>query len=67
MENSKIECPIWEKLTLSFEEAAEYSGIGENKLRLIADKNSDMTIRIGSRTRVKRAELEKFVANSNDI
>ena len=32
------EVPIWEKSNLTLEEAAAYSGIGINKLRLLSDK-----------------------------
>ena len=31
------EVPIWEKSNLTLEEAAAYSGIGINKLRLLSD------------------------------
>ena len=36
MEVSKTEIPVWEKYTLSVEEAAAYFRIGENKLRKIS-------------------------------
>ena len=32
------EVPIWEKSNLTLEEAAAYSGIGINKLRMLSDK-----------------------------
>ncbi len=32
-EKSKSKVPIWQKSNLTIEEAAEYSGIGRNKLR----------------------------------
>ena len=31
--------PIWEKYTLTIEEAAKYFRIGENKLRKLAEEN----------------------------
>ena len=34
------EVPIWQKVTLSIEEAAAYSGIGMQKLREIAKSQS---------------------------
>jgi hypothetical protein len=34
---TKPEVPIWEKSNLTVEEAAEYSGIGRNKLRELSD------------------------------
>ena len=30
-------CPLWEKLNLTIKEAAEYSNIGENRLRELVD------------------------------
>lgn len=42
--------PVWEKLNLSFEEAAAYSGIGINKLRSLAnDPRCSFVIRIGNK------------------
>ena len=37
-EENKKAVPIWEKVTLTVEEAAEYSGIGRNKIRELTDK-----------------------------
>lgn len=34
-----IEIPVWEKYTLSIEEAAAYFRIGENKLRQLIAEN----------------------------
>lgn len=55
--------PIWEKLTLSVEEASEYSGIGIHKIReLMNESDSDFTIRIGTKKRlIKRKEFEKYI------
>ena len=36
-EKSKSKVPIWQKSNLTIEEAAEYSGIGRNKLRQLSD------------------------------
>ena len=33
--------PIWEKYTLTIEEAAKYFRIGEKKLRKLAEENPD--------------------------
>ena len=34
-----FEIPIWEKYALSIEEAADYFGIGQKKIRKIVDEN----------------------------
>jgi hypothetical protein len=59
--------PIWHKITLSFKEAALLTGIGECRLRLLAEKNPELIIHIDSKTRIKRDKLEKFIANHSFI
>lgn len=39
--SEKYEVPIWEKYSLTVEEAAAYFRIGEQKLRRIADENAN--------------------------
>ena len=36
-----IQIPVWEKYTLTIEEASKYFRIGENKLRRLAEENRD--------------------------
>ena len=36
---SNADVPIWEKYTLTIEEASKYFRIGENKLRKLAEEN----------------------------
>lgn len=57
--------PIWNKLNLTVEEAAQYSGIGENTLREYMKKHpdSDFIIFIGKKQLIKRKEFE--IWNSN--
>ena len=53
---SKInEIPIWEKYTLSVEEAAAYFRIGEGKLRQLieADKSAKFLLWNGNRVQIK--------------
>lgn len=61
--------PIYEKFTLSVEEAAEYFRIGENKLRTIIsnDKNADYILWNGNRPQIKRRLFEKFINKTNSI
>ena len=55
--------PMWEKYTLTVEEAAAYFRIGEHKLRrLISEnKNADYLLWNGNRVQIKREKFEKFV------
>ena len=61
--NNAYNIPVWEKYTLSIEEAAAYFRIGEHKLRnLINDnKNADYVLWNGNRVQIKIANFEKFV------
>ncbi|MBR0277988.1 MAG: excisionase [Clostridia bacterium] len=64
-----IQIPIWEKFTLSIEEAAVYFRIGENKLRQIVSENKDADFILwnGNRPQIKRAKFEKMLDNVNTI
>lgn len=55
--------PIWEKYTLTIEEAARYFRIGEKKLRKLAEENPDASwlIMNGNRVQIKRHQFEKVI------
>ena len=55
--------PIWERYTLTIEEAAKYFRIGENKLRRLAEenKNAGWLIINGNRIQIKRKQFEKVI------
>ena len=55
--------PLWEKYTLTVEEAAAYFRIGEYKLRRLINenKNTDYLLWNGNRVQIKREKFEKFV------
>lgn len=64
MERMKI--PYNQRLCISIEEAAEYSMIGENRLRSIIDndkykKELNWVLHTGQRVRIKRPLFEKWV------
>ena len=64
----KQEIPVWEKLNLSFEEAAAYSGIGINKLRSIAnDPRCSFVIHIGNKKLIKRKKFEEYLSSAFEI
>lgn len=67
--SGEFEIPIWEKYTLSIEEAAEYFRIGENKLRHIIskDKFADFILWNGNRAQIKRKLFEKYIDKLNFI
>lgn len=57
------EVPIWEKYTLTIEEAAKYFRIGEKKLRQLAEEhpNANWLIMNGNRVQIKRKQFEKMI------
>ena len=55
--------PIWEKYTLTIEEAARYFRVGEKKLRKLAEANpnANWLIMNGNRVQIKRRQFEKII------
>lgn len=55
--------PIWEKYTLTIEEAAKYFRIGEKKLRKLAEENPDANwlMMNGNHIQIKRKQFEKII------
>ena len=55
--------PIWEKYTLTIEEASKYFRIGETKLRKFAEENlaSGWVLMNGNRLQIKRKQFEKII------
>ncbi|MEB3024677.1 MULTISPECIES: excisionase [unclassified Parvimonas] len=60
---NQVDVPIWERYTLTIEEAAKYFRIGENKLRRLAEenKNASWLIMNGNRIQIKRKQFEKVI------
>lgn len=58
-----VDVPIWEKYTLTIEEAAKYFRIGENKLRKLAEENpsAGWVMLNGNRVQIKRKQFERFI------
>lgn len=67
MNNTDV--PIWEKYTLSIEEASRYFRIGEKKLRKLAEENlnSGWVIVNGNRIQIKRKQFEKIIDTLDEI
>lgn len=61
MNNTDV--PIWEKYTLTIEEASKYFRIGEKKLRRIVEENQSAgwLIMNGNRVQIKRKQFEKVI------
>lgn len=54
--------PIWYKVNLTIEEAAEYTSIGRDKLYdMTSQEDCPFVLWIGSKRLVKRKRLEEFL------
>lgn len=54
--------PLWEKVTLSLEEATAFSGLGRDKLiELADDPDCEFIIWVGRKRLYKRKKLEEFI------
>ena len=58
------EIPFCFKALLTVEEAAHYTGIGLNKLRVILADNPELSLWNGNRRMIKREKFEKFLENT---
>ena len=63
MNMNYTDVPVWEKYTLTSEEAARYFRIGEKKLRKLAEENQNANwlMMNGNRVQIKRKLFEKVI------
>ena len=60
--------PIYQKMTLTIREAAEYSNIGINKIdAMLKQPGCPFVLYIGTRKLVKRKEFEKYISENTVI
>ena len=63
-----VSVPISQKCTLTIEEAAEYSNIGQNKLsELLKKPRCSFVLYVGKKKLVKRKEFEEFISTNIEI
>lgn len=62
---NRLFVPIWNKYMLTVEEAAQYFGIGEKKIRNLIAENQEtefcFTIQIGNKSLINRSKFEEFL------
>lgn len=65
----KNDVPIWERYTLTIEEAAEYFRIGRARLRQLVHENpdADFLLMVGNRMQIKRKQFEKYIDKASVI
>lgn len=60
--------PLNEKLCLTVNEAARYSGIGVNQLsRMLNEPDCSFVLRIGRRRMIKREAFEAYIKSVREI
>lgn len=60
--------PIWEKVTLTIDEAAAYSNIGVHKIRELADMpKCRFVVYVGKKRLIKRKAFEEFISDAFEI
>lgn len=68
VQRKRLEVPIQDKVLLTLEEAAEYTGLGMQKLRNISNFEScKFVLWNGTKRMFKRRELEAYLANAYSI
>ena len=61
------EVPVWEKTTLTLEEAASYTRIGDNRLRYISNDEQNLVLWVGTKRLIKRRALEKYIDRTYSV
>ena len=60
--------PVWERPTITLQEAVDYTGIGRDTLTKISnDEDCDFVIWVGTRRLFKRKKLEEYLEKTNSI
>ena len=60
--------PVWERATITLEEAAAYTGIGVRKLREMTDEPTcDYVMWVGNRRIIKRRKLDEYLENAYSV
>lgn len=60
--------PIPQKINLTVEEAAQYSNIGQHKIReLLKQTDCDFSLNIGTKTLIKREKFIKYLMHRSVI
>ena len=60
--------PLWEKVTLTLDEATAFTGLGRDKLVELADNpDCDFVLWIGRKRLYKRKKLEEFLEKAYSL
>lgn len=68
LKNDNVNVPIWEKFALTVDEAAEYTGLGVNKIRKISNgEDCPFVIWNGTKRMLKRQALTEYLETQYSI
>ena len=68
MEKHRYEVPLSDKVLLTLDEAAAYSGVGINKIRSMSDEpNCPFVLWNASKRMIKRTRFEEFLLETYSI
>ena len=60
--------PVWERIAISLEETAAYSGIGVRKLRDMTDKpECNYVIWVRNRRMIKRKKFDEYLESAYSV
>ncbi len=60
--------PIWERSSLTIDEAAEYSGVGRTRLRELTDREDcPFVLWVGSKRLIRRKKLDEYLDKVDSI
>lgn len=63
-----LRVPLWKKMNLTVEEAAEYSGIGVSKIKEISNqKNCPFVLWNGTKRLIKRKQFEDYLETQYSV
>ena len=66
-----LSVPIWEKYMLTVDEASQYFGIGEKKIRMLIAENLSteecFTVQVGNKSLVNRKKFEHFLNKTTSL
>ena len=67
-ESRKEKVPVWEKVTITIDEAVAYSGVGRDKLREITEQEDcEFVVWIGRKRLIKREKFKEYLENAYSI
>ena len=66
--HKRPQIPVWERSSLSIDEAAEYSGVGRARLRELTDREDcPFVLWVGSKRLIRRKKLDEYLDKVDSI